>query len=218
MKYLTEDKKIKLNTDIYAITSEEYSLGRGNIQVVADMLSAGVKIIQYREKGKKARSKYEECRVIREMTRQKGALFIVNDDLDIALAVGADGIHVGQDDLPAVEVRKIAGEKMIVGLSTHSRQQACQALKEGVVDYIGVGPIYKTNTKKDVCDPVGLSYLEYVAGNIPLPFVAIGGIKEHNIQEVRNKGAKCIAMVTEIVGSQNINAKIIKIRDILKKK
>ncbi|MBS4022909.1 MAG: thiamine phosphate synthase [Dethiobacter sp.] len=216
MKYLTEDKRKKLNTDIYAITAEEYSLGRGNIKTAADMLAAGIKIIQYREKEKTALEKYRECRIIREMARQKGALFIVNDDLGIALAVEADGVHVGQDDLPPAEIRKITGEKMIIGLSTHSPEQARRAVAEGVADYLGVGPIYKTETKKDVGDPVGLAYLEYVAANIPLPFVAIGGIKESNILEVWQKGARCIAMSSEIAGAADIADKIASIRRVLK--
>jgi thiamine-phosphate pyrophosphorylase len=125
----------------------------------------------------------------------------------LALLVGADGVHVGQDDLPVEAVRRLAGPDMIIGLSTHSPEQAQAALKMEV-DYIGVGPIFLTNTKKDVCAPVGLEYLEYVVQNIPLPFVAIGGIKEHNILEVRKRGAACICLVTEIVGAIDIKAKV----------
>jgi len=202
-------------TDIYAITAEEYSLGRSNIEVVEELVKAGVKIIQYREKEKKKLYKYRECKKIREITRAAGVTFIVNDDVDLALLVGADGVHVGQEDLPVEEVRKLVGEEKIIGLSTHTPEQARHAVKIGA-DYIGVGPIYATNTKKDVCDPVGLEYLEYVANNINIPFVVIGGIKEHNILQVKEKGATCFAMVTEIVGAQDIPAKINSIRQKLK--
>ena len=212
MKYLTEEKRIKLDTDIYAITGERFSLGRSNVEVVSALSDSGIKIIQYREKEKKARAKYQECLAIREIAARNGILFIINDDLDIAMAVGADGIHIGQDDLPPAEIRKIAGDKMIIGLSTHSPKQAREALDEGIADYIGVGPVFKTETKADVCNPVGYSYLEYVAKNIPLPFVAIGGIKEHNIHEVWKRGAGCVAMVTEIVGAENITDKVKAIR------
>ncbi|MBM7855435.1 thiamine-phosphate pyrophosphorylase [Desulfohalotomaculum tongense] len=201
-----------LNTDIYAITAEEYSLGRSNIEVVRQLIEAGVKIIQYREKEKKKLYKFRECREIREMTKAAGVTFIVNDDIDLALAVGADGVHVGQEDLPVEQVRRLVGKEMIIGLSTHSPEQAREAVKCGA-DYIGVGPIFATSTKKDVCAPVGLEYLEYVVQNINLPFVAIGGIKEHNILEVYNKGATCMAMVTEIVGAEDIPAKIKSIRE-----
>ncbi len=194
-------------TDIYALTGEEFSRGRTNIDVVKDMIAAGIKIIQYREKEKKMRLRYQECLELRRLTKEAGVIFIVNDDVDLAMLVEADGVHVGQEDLPPEAVRRLVGPEMIIGLSTHSPQQAQEALKSGV-DYIGVGPIFPTSTKKDVVDPVGLTYLEYVARHIPLPFVAIGGIKEHNIRQVRRHGARCIAMVTEILEAKDIVAKV----------
>lgn len=206
-----------LEADIYGIMAEEYSLGRSNVEVVAKMINAGIKVIQYREKEKKARQKYQECLKIREMTRQAGVTFIVNDHPDLALLVGADGVHLGQDDLPPEKVRELVGEEMIIGLSTHSPAQAKEAVGLAV-DYIGVGPIFATRTKKDVCDPVGLEYLEYVVKNISLPFVAIGGIKEHNIAEVSRRGARCIALVTEIVRSEDIGAKVSALRAVLRRK
>lgn len=208
-------KREKLFTDLYCITAEEYSAGRNNIEVVKAMINAGVKIIQYREKDKKPGQKYDECMKIRRMTKEEGVTFIVNDNVDIALMVGADGVHIGQDDLPIEKVRDLVGDDMIIGLSTHSSEQAQDAIKRGA-DYIGVGPIFKTFTKKDVCDPVGLEYLEYAAKNVEIPFVAIGGIKEHNMHEVVSRGAKCIAMVTEIVGAENIGQKIAGIRKAMK--
>lgn len=192
-----------LKADIYGITAEEYSLGRSNIDVVAQMIEAGIRVIQYREKEKSDRQQYEECLKIREMTKEAGVTFIVNDRVDLALLAGADGLHLGQDDAPPETVRKLVGDKLFIGLSTHSPEQAKAALKQDI-DYIGVGPIFATNTKKNVCAPVGLEYLEYVVKNIPLPFVAIGGIKEHNIADVYSRGARCIALVTEIVGDPDI--------------
>lgn len=200
-----------LNTDLYALTGEEYSLGRSNIEVVQQLVAAGIKIIQYREKDKKKRDKYQECLKIREITQAAGVTLIVNDDIDLALVVNADGVHVGQQDLPVEQVRQLVGPDMFVGLSTHSPEQAQDAVKRGV-DYIGVGPIYTTNTKKDVCAPVGLEYLDYVVQNIKLPFVAIGGIKEHNITEVKQHGARCIAMITELVCAPDIQARVKSIR------
>ena len=205
-----------LNTDIYGITAEEYSLGRSNIEVVAHMIEAGIKIIQYREKEKSDRQMYEECLKIRKMTRVAGVTFIINDYVDLAMLVDADGLHLGQDDLPPAAVKELVKGKMFIGLSTHSPTQAEAAVKLGV-DYIGVGPIFATNTKKDVCNPVGLEYLEYVVNNIRLPFVAIGGIKEHNITEVYRRGARCIALVTEIVGATDIVAKVHSLRTAIKK-
>ncbi len=206
-----------LEADIYGITAEEYSRGRSNIEVVSQMIDAGIKVIQYREKDKSMRQKYEECLKIRDMTREVGVTFIVNDHPDLALLVGADGVHLGQDDLPPERVRELVGDGMIIGLSTHSPAQAEAAVKSGV-DYIGVGPIFATKTKKDVCEPVGLEYLDYVVQNIKLPFVAIGGIKEHNIAEVSRRGARCIALVTEIVGAEDIGAKVRSLRKVLSRK
>ncbi|MFO7810357.1 MAG: thiamine phosphate synthase, partial [Candidatus Delongbacteria bacterium] len=114
--------------------------------------------------------------------------------------------HCGQDDLPVSEVRRIAPHLM-VGVSTHSPEQALKAVKDGA-DYIGVGPIFSTKTKKNVCDAVGFEYLEFAVRDINIPFVAIGGIKEHNIGEVVKRSAKTIALVTEIVGAENIKEKI----------
>lgn len=192
---------------IYALTSEQHSLGRSNIEVAKEILASGVPILQYREKSKKVRKMYEECLELRALTKHYGALLIINDYLDIALAVGADGVHIGQDDLPLTKVRAIVGPDLIIGVSTHSPDQAREAVSNGA-DYIGVGPLFATNTKVDVCDPVGLDYLTYVVKNIDIPFVAIGGIKERNLPEVIKAGARTAALVTEIVGSQDIKGKI----------
>ena len=175
------------------------------------MIAAGIKIIQYREKEKNMKEKFYECKKIRRLTAENDVTFIINDDVDLAMIVEADGVHLGQKDLPVSEVRRIIGSDYIIGLSTHSPQQAVAAQNQDV-DYIGVGPIFSTDTKADVCEAVGLEYLEYVVDNIDLPLVAIGGIKENNITEVYNKGARCISLVSEIVGADNIEKKIKNLR------
>lgn len=199
---------------LYGLTAEKFSLGRSNADVVQAMLDGGIRIIQYREKTKKMGLKYEECLQLRAMTREAGAAFIVNDDIDLALLVGADGVHVGQEDLPLEAVRSLVGENMAIGLSTHSPKQALAAEARGA-DYIGVGPIFATRTKEDVCAPVGFAYLDFVAGNLNLPFVAIGGIKEHNLGEVATHGARCMALVTEITAAADIRGKIAALTRIL---
>jgi thiamine-phosphate pyrophosphorylase len=198
--------------DLYCITASQFSLGRANLEVVKQMLEAGIKIIQYREKDFPMRQKYQECLGIRDLTARYGACFIVNDDVHLALAVESDGVHVGQDDLPVEKVRELVGDKMLIGLSTHSPEQADQAMKGGIADYIGVGPLYGTNLKKEPMAPVGLGYLDYVVSHNKIPFVAIGGIKEHNIGDVIKHGAACVCLVTEIVGAQDIGAKINSLR------
>lgn len=204
-------KQLWPQTDLYAITDHALSLGRDNITVVRELLEAGIKIIQYREKERKMGIMLEECRAIRRLTREYGATFIVNDHVDIALLVDADGVHVGQDGLPVPEVRRLLGPDKIIGLSTHAPEQAQAAVRSGA-DYIGVGPIYATKTKKDVCEPVGLEYLEYVVKNIDIPFVAIGGIKAGNIAEVIRAGARTCVVVSAFVGASDIRAAVREMR------
>jgi len=196
---------------LYGITGHEFSQGRTTIGVVHEMIEGGIMIIQYREKEKSSREMYRECLEIRKMTEDAGVVFIVNDDIALGLSVKADGVHIGQDDLPIESVRELVGQEMIIGLSTHSPFQAHDAVAKNA-DYIGVGPIFPTLTKKDVSPAVGLEYLDYVVKNIPLPFVAIGGIKGHNIKAVAARGARLICAVTEILEARDIKAKIIALR------
>ncbi|MBP2653827.1 MAG: thiE [Firmicutes bacterium] len=207
-----------LQTAIYGITADEYSLGRGNVETVRLLIAAGIRVIQYREKRKSARQMYEECMAIRSMTREAGATFIVNDHIDLAILAAADGVHIGQDDLPPEKVRDLIGNDMVLGLSTHSIIQARSAeALGGIIDYIGVGPIFATQTKQDVCDPVGFEYLDYVVKDISLPFVAIGGIKEHNIVSVREHGARMAALVSELVGAVDVAGKARSLKQLMVK-
>jgi thiamine-phosphate pyrophosphorylase len=190
---------------IYGITAEKFSNGRTNVEVVQAMLAGGIRIIQYREKRphKSFAEMLAECRAIRALTRAAGALFIVNDYPSLALLADADGVHVGQDDLPVPEVRRLVGPHRLIGLSTHDPDQAAAA----------VGPLFATQTKDDVCAPVGLGYLEHAVATCPLPFVAIGGIKEHNLPSVLMRGAKTVCLVTEIVGAADISATARRLQD-----
>ncbi|MCP4682548.1 MAG: thiamine phosphate synthase [Desulfobacterales bacterium] len=202
-------------TDIYCITSEEHSKGGDNIDIVKQMIQADIKIIQFREKEMHMGEKYEQCLKIRDLTREAGVFFIVNDNVDLAMLVDADGIHIGQEDLPIEAVRQLVGDDMVIGLSTHSPDQAEDAVKRGA-DYIGVGPIFQTDTKKDVCDPVGFNYLDHVISKrLDIPFVTIGGIKAHNVGDVVTHGATCVALVTEIVGAEDIGKKIKEVRQVM---
>jgi thiamine-phosphate pyrophosphorylase len=214
-----ERKREMIPAGLYGITAEKFSAGRTNIQVVEKMIEGGIKIIQYREKRpyKSYNTILEECKQIRALTRAAGVTFIVNDYVDVALLVDADGVHVGQDDLPVGEVKKLLGREKIVGLSTHSPKQAEDAVRAGA-DYIGVGPIFSTRTKDDVCDPVGFEYLDWVVENISLPFVAIGGIKLTNIDRIVQRGAQSVCLVTEIIGATDIVARIQEIHTALAQK
>lgn len=195
-------KKFDLPIGVYAITDSKSGKNKKFLEYCEDLLKGGAKIIQYREKKRDLKLLLEEAKALRELTLKYNATFIVNDYLDIALLSKADGIHIGQDDLPIKDVRKILGENKIIGISTHNPQEAQQAIIDGA-DYIGVGPIFYTETKEDVCDPVTLEYLDFVNKNINLPYVAIGGIKENNIDKVLALGAKSICLVSELVGADN---------------
>lgn len=195
--------KKKMPKGLYAITAENFSNGCDNITIVKEMLDSGVKILQYRDKYKTKLEKFKQCETIRKLTLDYNAFFVVNDDIDIALAIESDGLHLGQDDLPISNARKIVGNNMVIGVSTHSPAQALKAQEQGA-DYIGVGPIFKTFTKDDACAPVGFEYLKYCVNNIKVHKVAIGGIKLANISNICKFHPENICMVTEITSSPNI--------------
>lgn len=200
-------------TDIYGITDSVNNLGRSNVEQVKEMLKAGIKIIQYREKKLSAEAFLEECHQIRLLTRDAGCCFIVNDRVDLALLCEADGVHVGQNDMALEHVRQFVGPTRLIGVSTHSHDEVQSAMAGGA-DYIGVGPIFPTDTKKDAT-PVGLEYLAEVSRTCPLPQVAIGGINETNIADVAAHGGKCAAMVTAITMAKDIPAKVALLRKLM---
>ena len=198
-------------TDLYALTDSRLSLGRSVLDVADALLRAGIRILQYREKHRTGGVMLQECQTLRRMTLEAGACFIVNDYADIAMLCQADGVHVGQEDIPVPALRALLGPDKIIGLSTHAPEEALAAASAGA-DYIGVGPLFATQTKEDVCAPVGLAYLDWAVAHSTLPFVAIGGIKRHNIGEVVRHGATCCALVSELVGAQDIPARVAEVR------
>jgi thiamine-phosphate pyrophosphorylase len=165
--------------------------------MVLRVLNAGVRCIQYRDKEKSRKAIYEESLKIREVTKKFHAVFIVNDYVDIALAVDADGVHLGQDDLPLIEARKILGKEKIIGISTHNMDQAIEAENSGA-DYLGFGPIFYTNTK-DAGMPQGTEILGQVTSRIRIPVVAIGGITLDTVRSVFEAGADAVAVASAIL-------------------
>jgi thiamine-phosphate pyrophosphorylase len=176
------------------------------------VLEGGADVIQFRQKHGLIRHKLVEARHTANVCRRHGKPLLVNDHLDIALAVDADGIHLGQDDLPLEEARKIMGKHKIIGISTHTLEEAKEAERSGA-DYIGVGPVYATNTKEDVVDPVGLDYVRQAAEHIGIPFVAIGGIKHHNVDDVLGAGADRVCVVSGVVGASDVREAARKFRE-----
>lgn len=175
-------------------------------EMVSAVLRAGIRVIQYRDKDRTRREIYYEALRLREITRSFDAFLIINDHADIALAVDADGLHLGQEDLPLKEARRIVGRK-IIGISTHSLEQAQEA-EAGGADYIGFGPIFHTSTK-DAGLPQGLDNLRTIKQNVTIPVVAIGGINADNIISVIHSGADAAAVATAICrGDINRNAEL----------
>ncbi|WP_059102534.1 thiamine phosphate synthase [Shouchella shacheensis] len=190
---------------LYAITGEAFHPGRSLTEIMEEAILGGVDIIQLRDKKSSKKVLLEKAKALKALATKHNVPFIVNDHIDVALAVGADGVHVGQDDLPLQEVRRIVGPDTIIGVSTHKLEEALEAERNGA-DYIGVGPIFSTQSKEDVVDPVTTSYIQEVKKTIQIPFVAIGGIKRHNVQEVLDAGAERICVISEIVGAEDVRA------------
>ncbi len=206
----------RITTDpIYAILGNaELSAGRDNRDVARLLLDAGVTIIQYREKHKTWREKYVEASEIAAWCRERGATFIMNDSVDLAMACGADGIHVGQDDAPTPVVRKLAGPDMLIGVSTNTIDEMKQALADGA-DYVGFGPMFPTASKKDAHAVVSAPARQF-ALQYPLPVVAIGGIDEKRMGELYHEGFRSFAMISAIVGQDDISAAVKRLRRILR--
>lgn len=211
-----KEKKLNLfrEYNLYCLTAENLSCGRKNIDVVKEILSAGVKIIQYREKKKSLKEKFKEALTLRDLTSKYDAILIINDHLDLAKIVEADGVHIGQDDYPIEVVRDFLGEDFIIGITVHNKEQIIESVDKKA-DYLGLGPIFESFTKENPHPPIGLEILNWAVKNYEIPIVAIGGIKESNIIQVLNSGGKCIAMVSEIVSSTNIREKVERILKIL---
>ena len=183
---------------LYVITDEELCPGRTHIQIAEAALAGGAKIIQIRDKHASDRKFYEVALRMRDMTERAGAMLFVNDRVDIAASIGADGVNIGQTDIPVDVARALLGDGVIIGVSTDTLEQAISARDDGA-DYIGFGPIFATTTKLDAGPVSGLDVLRKVCREISLPVVAIGGINLENIGSVAASGAACAAVVSAVV-------------------
>lgn len=173
-----------------------YVITSGNhLKITREACKGGARVIQYRDKNSTRKEMLEIADKIREITRKFETLFIVNDFIDIALISGADGVHLGQDDIPVKRAREIIPDDFIVGVSTHSLEQAIDAEK-AEADYIGIGPVFSTPTKEDYV-PIGFSTVGEVVRSVSIPAVAIGGIKLDNVEQLVEIGVKNVAMIRE---------------------
>ncbi len=193
------------NMRLYCFTPGPFGKGRDPLAIVEAEIRGGADVIQLREKQMSKRDRLEFGMKVRELTRSHDVMFIVNDDVDLALILDADGVHLGQDDIPIQFARPLMGDK-VIGVSTHSLDQVKEAV-EGGADYIGFGPIFRTNTKEDTEPVVGVGLLSRVKDICPIPYVAIGGISKENLVEVMGAGCSTVAIISDILTAHNIEEK-----------
>jgi thiamine-phosphate pyrophosphorylase len=192
----------ELNLELYLVTDERLSRGRPTAEIVRAAIRGGVDAVQLRGKDLPMREQVAIGRALREITREAGVLFIVNDRADLAVALDADGVHVGQDDLPAELVRQVVGPERIVGVSAATIPEVLTARDAGA-DYLGVGAIYSTATKPDAGEPTGPELIGTIKGAVDLPLVGIGGINLANAAAVIAAGAAGAAVVSAIVAADD---------------
>jgi thiamine-phosphate pyrophosphorylase len=193
---------------LYAILDPEQTKGRTPSDILRELLSGGARMLQLRAKTLSPRDFLDLARETRKLTGSRGRL-IVNDRVDIAMACGADGVHLGQDDLPLYAARKLMGDK-IIGISTHDVAQAKEA-EHGGADYIGFGPMFGTTTKNTGYAARGLDMLRHVRAAVTIPIVAIGGITENNVAQVWQAGADSAAIISDVLGAKDIAGKVTRI-------
>ncbi len=191
--------KLMRQAGIYLVTSQPQSAGRSTLAIVKQALAGGIRLIQLREKEMATADFTRLALKVRKLTTDAGALLIINDRLDIALAVDADGVHLGQDDLPVASARRIAPE-MLIGCSTHSVPEARRAERDGA-SYINIGPLFPTRTKQWDKPFLGLIGLKRIAAVTSLPFTVMGGIKKEHIPDLHRAGAQIIALVSAITAA-----------------
>lgn len=198
-----------IDYSIYLVTDEACLHGRPLLECVEEALTAGVTLVQYRAKAADGGVLYAEACKLKELCDKYGVPLIINDRLDIALAVGAAGVHLGQDDLPCAVARRLLGEDFIIGVSAHNPAEAVQAVSEGA-DYLGCGAVFGTATKHDVAK-LGLENLRAIRKAVAVPMVGIGGITADNYAEVLATGANGAAIVSGILAQDDIGAVVKKL-------
>ena len=189
---------------LYVIIDARFSLGRSCLEVAEAAIRGGARVIQLREKELPFAGSLAAALEIRKLTSEHGAVFIINDDARLALECGADGMHLGQEDMPLAEARALMGDGKIIGVSTHSLEEALAA-QDGGADYIGFGPMYRTATK-DSGTPKGPEGLRAIRDRIKIPIAAIGGINAGNAGEIVEAGADALAVITAVTRAEDMAA------------
>jgi thiamine-phosphate pyrophosphorylase len=190
---------------LYVITDAGLSRGRSHTEVLREAIAGGAAVVQLRDKDLTTRELVEEGQKLRSLTLEMGAALIVNDRIDVALAVEADGVHVGPDDMPVALARELVGPGRILGASAGTVDEARAAQADGA-DYLGVGSVYATGTKADAGEPIGPEGLARIAASISIPVVGIGGIAEANAGEVIAAGGEGVAVISAVVSADDVQA------------
>ena len=191
-----------IDYSLYLVTDRGLARGRATLDIVQAAVSGGVTCVQLREKDCPTLEFIEQAQTIKTFLNAHKVPLIINDRLDVALAVAADGVHLGQNDMPLAMARKIAGPSMLIGISAESVQDAVEAEKGGA-DYLGVSPIYATPTKSDTAPPLGMEGLRKIKKRVKIPLVAIGGLNHLNAAEAVRNGADGVAVVSAIVAADD---------------
>ncbi|MBM3288781.1 MAG: thiamine phosphate synthase [Candidatus Hydrogenedentes bacterium] len=201
--------------DLYVVITEAHCAGRRAVDVLDAVLDAGVRLIQFREKDLDGGELYRRAAAFRERTAEHGALLIVDDRVDVALAVEADGVHLGQGDLPVRVARAIAPD-LVIGASTHDLHEAIAAQRDGA-SYVNIGPIFSTQTKRVAGGAIGPEAIEAICPHLRIPFTTMGGIKAHNIAQVLDRGARHVAVVTAVTEADDPREAARALRDIMRR-
>ncbi len=196
---------MKADYSLYLVTDRGLSRGRTNLEIIMAAVNGGATVVQLREKHASTREFLKEAIAVRQFCHDHNITFIINDRIDIALAVDADGVHVGQDDMPIEHARRILGQDKIIGVSAFDEKEAIEAERAGA-DYIGVSPIFTTPTKPELDKGVGLKGLARIRQAVKIPLVAIGGLGPSNAYDVMMAGADGIAVVSAIVSADDPEA------------
>ena len=203
-----------IDYSLYLVTDRGLARGRSTLDIVKAAVSGGVTCIQLREKDCSTLEFIEQAWAIKNFLEEREVPLIINDRLDVALAVGADGVHLGQKDMPLEMSRKIAGSSMLIGISAESVQDAIEA-EIGGADYLGVSPIYATPTKTDTAPPLGLEGLREIRKRVEIPLVGIGGLNKSNAAEVIRNGADGVAVVSAIVAADDPETAAMNLKQII---
>lgn len=198
---------------LYAVTDRSWLNGQTLYEQVEQALKGGVTLVQLREKGLGAEQFLQEARQIQQLCRRFGVPLIINDSIEVALAVDADGVHLGQDDANAAQARQLLGKDKIIGVSAHNVQEALQAVQDGA-DYLGSGAVFGSGTKTNV-STLPMQTLREICSAVPIPVVAIGGITEQNLQQLSGSGIAGAAVVSAIFAQENIEEAAIRLRGLL---